>query len=676
MLMKIINIKSLLSRSGALKKHRALIMGSDLFDAQWYLDKNPDVKDAGIDPATHYLLHGAHEGRNPSIFFDGGKYLHANQDVNGSEINPLVHYLKYGRSEGREIQTEINSLADLPAAKKQGSDSAKTTGLNGLTRMGALEYGPIAKIMEFDSKEKIDDKNKNISICVQLHLFHAEQANEFARYLKNIDKKFTLLVSVQQKEDVSFWKEFFLYKVPSISECIVRKCPNIGRDVFPWVVLFREEILCHTLLVHVHTKESSYSNILKGSWRKFLLHHTLGSKGVVSGIYRLFAENEKIGLVYPPYYGALKGQPAWGACKEKMRMLADRVGMSLEDERCPDFPAGSFFWCRTDAMRPLLVSASISVLDFDPETGQIDGTFAHAVERFVGIFGQANTYKKVCVAVDVAYNLTHYWNRKRFAKINEFPTDNCVTPFLGNNVSISEKLKNLRIAVFTALTNNFDELVALPFIDEGIDYFCFTDTPRAITIPYANKITQYIDPNPRKTARFIKTHPHFYLPEYDLVIWIDANITPLRKLSEHVERFVDSDADIAVIEHPVRDGYVEEAMECIRIGADNAEIIQNQIEGYKDLGIKNNHLLETNIVMSRPKRDRVKNFFNLWWEEINTKSIRDQISANYAIEKSGVVVHHIFGKGISTHNHGDFLIFSHDLSGRDRVITRYLSDQQ
>lgn len=52
----------------------AVIGRSGLFDAKWYLAKNPDVAAAGIDPLLHYLRHGETELRNPSEDFDLALY--------------------------------------------------------------------------------------------------------------------------------------------------------------------------------------------------------------------------------------------------------------------------------------------------------------------------------------------------------------------------------------------------------------------------------------------------------------------------------------------------------------------------------------------------------------------------------------------------------------------------
>jgi hypothetical protein len=72
-----------------------------LFDAEFYLEQNPDVGRDGVDPFTHFIAFGWREGRNPSREFDTNFYLAANQDVRLAALNPLTHYARYGRLEGR-----------------------------------------------------------------------------------------------------------------------------------------------------------------------------------------------------------------------------------------------------------------------------------------------------------------------------------------------------------------------------------------------------------------------------------------------------------------------------------------------------------------------------------------------------------------------------------------------
>ena len=72
-----------------------------LFDTNYYLTQNPDVKAAGVDPLLHYEAYGWREQRDPSLLFSVSKYLTMNPDVKAAGANPLPHYLQYGQYEGR-----------------------------------------------------------------------------------------------------------------------------------------------------------------------------------------------------------------------------------------------------------------------------------------------------------------------------------------------------------------------------------------------------------------------------------------------------------------------------------------------------------------------------------------------------------------------------------------------
>lgn len=63
-----------------------------VFRGDWYLDRYPDVREAGTDPLEHYLRAGAREGRDPHPLFDAGWYLGRHPGARGR--NPLAHYLE------------------------------------------------------------------------------------------------------------------------------------------------------------------------------------------------------------------------------------------------------------------------------------------------------------------------------------------------------------------------------------------------------------------------------------------------------------------------------------------------------------------------------------------------------------------------------------------------------
>lgn len=81
----------------------ALILESGLFDADYYLERYPDVAASGIDPLSHYLDAGVREKRDPCEAFSTAGYLRRHQDVAALALNPLLHYIRHGRHEGRTI---------------------------------------------------------------------------------------------------------------------------------------------------------------------------------------------------------------------------------------------------------------------------------------------------------------------------------------------------------------------------------------------------------------------------------------------------------------------------------------------------------------------------------------------------------------------------------------------
>ncbi len=54
-----------------------------LFDAAWYLARNPDVAAEGLEPLAHYLEYGAAERRDPNPLFDTNWYLAHNPEAVG-----------------------------------------------------------------------------------------------------------------------------------------------------------------------------------------------------------------------------------------------------------------------------------------------------------------------------------------------------------------------------------------------------------------------------------------------------------------------------------------------------------------------------------------------------------------------------------------------------------------
>jgi hypothetical protein len=107
---------------------------SALIDVSFYLQQNPDVLQAGLDPAQHFTQFGWKEGRNPDALFDVRFYLAHNADVAQAGIDPLLHYASFGWKEGRDPSAVFSSTGYLAA-----NADVRLAGLDPLLHY--LDYG-------------------------------------------------------------------------------------------------------------------------------------------------------------------------------------------------------------------------------------------------------------------------------------------------------------------------------------------------------------------------------------------------------------------------------------------------------------------------------------------------------------------------------------------------------
>lgn len=77
------------------KKIYELLLKSKLFNANYYLEKYPDIKEAKMDPLEHYIVAGDMEGREPNWFFRPAWYRIQVGPTIG-KTNTLVHYILAG----------------------------------------------------------------------------------------------------------------------------------------------------------------------------------------------------------------------------------------------------------------------------------------------------------------------------------------------------------------------------------------------------------------------------------------------------------------------------------------------------------------------------------------------------------------------------------------------------
>jgi lipopolysaccharide biosynthesis protein len=163
----------------------------------------------------------------------------------------------------------------------------------------------------------------------------------------------------------------------------VRVLANRGRDVWPLLHVL-DRVPGHDAVLKVHTKRSPHMR--KGdAWRRDLLADLVGSTGRIEGILGLMVADRRIGMVAPARN--VLGREFLGPNRPQVEALARRGGRAFDPDRLW-FPAGSMFWTRPEVLLPL-ADLGLIAEDFGPETGAVDGTLAHAVERYLGVLAES-----------------------------------------------------------------------------------------------------------------------------------------------------------------------------------------------------------------------------------------------------------------------------------------------
>ena len=214
-------------------------------------------------------------------------------------------------------------------------------------------------------------------VAAIVHLFYEELACEFRSYLDNVPCNMDIYISTVDNFRADIIRRAF--DGWSKGEVEIRVVPNRGRDIAPKLVCFRDIYDQYEYVLHLHSKYSQHSSVL-ASWRHFLLESLIGTEDIVTSIFHAFERHPQLGIVAPQHFEPMRQWINWGGNFKLADKLVREMGISLREEDPLDFPAGSMFWARSAALRPLL-NLNLKTEDFDEESNQKDATLAHAIER-------------------------------------------------------------------------------------------------------------------------------------------------------------------------------------------------------------------------------------------------------------------------------------------------------
>ena len=129
----------------------------------------------------------------------------------------------------------------------------------------------------------------------------------------------------------------------------------------------------------MHTKKSLHRK--DGiRWRKNIFNSLLGSPYKISQIINYLYEHDNVAMVAPD--GCISRK--WGrGNKKSVRRLLHKLNIDYDLDQT-EFVAGSMFWVKSSILK-LIQEINFSPSDFEIESGQLDDTLSHHIERLIGI---------------------------------------------------------------------------------------------------------------------------------------------------------------------------------------------------------------------------------------------------------------------------------------------------
>lgn len=209
--------------------------------------------------------------------------------------------------------------------------------------------------------------------CLVIHAWHLDSFEEMLAQVRDCGIDFRAFVTTT--DDRRARVEELLAEHRIVAEVVTAQ--NRGRDILPFLRL-ADRLLDEgeEIVLKLHTKRSLH-RADGDQWRRELVSRLLSTVRA-GGIVQAMRRDRRLGIVAPEGH-LLEAGNHLGGNADTLAYLGRRLGLYETDARA-DFVSGSMFWVRLPALRPLL-DAHLDEWEFEAEQGQIDGTFAHAIER-------------------------------------------------------------------------------------------------------------------------------------------------------------------------------------------------------------------------------------------------------------------------------------------------------
>jgi len=249
--------------------------------------------------------------------------------------------------------------------------------------------------------------------AISLHIFYGDFIERFESILSNLDFPFDVFITTTERE--IYDRAIAAFTKLSVNLPEIRLTPNQGRNFGPMLVEFGQRFLEYEAILHLHSKKSLYRGSEQLGWSRYLFDN-LASRSMSRQHLGLLAKKD-VGMSFlrtpqdMPFFAN-----HWLKNTAKGNWLNETLKLEVKVSGPITYPIGGMFWFKPEAVRGLLTHPW-EYGDFEEEKGQLDGTLAHAIERYFSALTRRNGFKTIAwetiapfASEDKSYALEEYFN--------------------------------------------------------------------------------------------------------------------------------------------------------------------------------------------------------------------------------------------------------------------------
>jgi glycosyltransferase involved in cell wall biosynthesis len=286
--------------------------------------------------------------RRPCPGFHPQIYAHENRDrYDVTRVNPLAQFIRSGKPEGPWTHQVIGPDAGAPGAA-------------------------------------------DLKAALHVHFHYPELCSELLEMLAWNRTRCDLLLTTNTRRKVWALKRATAsYKGGDVHIVMI---PNRGRDIGAFLSgVDPATVAKYDVIGHLHSKRSKFLNdrFVGERWRRFIWRNLVGHRQpMMDVILGRMVQVPRLGLVFPvdPHLSD------WDHNLKIAEELVRRIGMTEPLPPFFNFPIGTMFWARREAVAPLF-KLGLTWDDYPQEPAPIDGTILHALERILPFVAQHAGYR-------------------------------------------------------------------------------------------------------------------------------------------------------------------------------------------------------------------------------------------------------------------------------------------